>query len=83
MIVKRPESSYGLDSNRILEDILGVSKRPQEIQDRMLELFRTINNNDLVSAKEIVRELGDRIGINEPELVKAEATIKRREIIGR
>ncbi len=83
VIVKRPESSYGLDSNRILEDILGVSKRPKEIQERMLELFRTINNNDLASAKEIVRELGDRIGINEPELVKAEATIKRREIIGR
>ncbi len=83
VVVKRPESSYGLDSNRILEDILGVSKRPQEIQERMLELFRTINNNDLEAAKEIVRELGDRIGINEPELVKAEATIKRREIIGR
>jgi predicted ATP-binding protein involved in virulence len=83
VVVKRPESSYGLDSNRILEDILGVSKRPQEIQDRMLELFRTINNNDLDSAKAIVKELGDRIGINEPELVKAEATIKRREIIGR
>jgi predicted ATP-binding protein involved in virulence len=83
VVVKRPENSYGLDSNRILEDILGVSKRPQEIQDRMLELFRTINNNDLASAKEIVKELGDRIGINEPELVKAEATIKRREIIGR
>jgi predicted ATP-binding protein involved in virulence len=83
VVVKRPENSYGLDSNRILEDILGVSKRPQEIQDRMLELFRSINNNDLASAKEIVKELGDRIGINEPELVKAEATIKRREIIGR
>jgi predicted ATP-binding protein involved in virulence len=83
VVVKRPDSSYGLDSNRILEDILGVSKRPQEIQDRMLELFRTINNNDLESAKKIAKELGDQIGINEPELVKAEATIKRREIIGR
>jgi predicted ATP-binding protein involved in virulence len=83
VVVKRPESSYGLDSNRILEDILGVSKRPQEIQERMSELFRAINNNDLESAKEIVRELGDKIGISEPELVKAEATIKRREIIGR
>ena len=83
IVVKRPDSSYGLDSNRILEDILGVSKRPQEIQERMLELFRTINNNDLESAKEIVQQLGDRIGINEPELIKAEATIKRREIIGR
>jgi predicted ATP-binding protein involved in virulence len=83
VVVKRPNSSYGLDSNRILEDILGVSKRPQEIQDRMLELFRTINNNDLESAKKIAKELGDQIGINEPELVKAEATIKRREIIGR
>jgi predicted ATP-binding protein involved in virulence len=83
VVVKRPYSSYGLDSNHILEDILGVSKRPQEIQERMSELFRTINNNDLDGAKEIVRELGDKIGINEPELVKAEATIKRREIIGR
>jgi predicted ATP-binding protein involved in virulence len=83
VIVKQPDSSYGLDSNRILEDILGVSKRPQEIQDRMSELFRTINNNDLEGAKEIVRELGEKIGISEPELVKAEATIKRREIIGR
>jgi predicted ATP-binding protein involved in virulence len=83
VVVKRPDSSYGLDSNRILEDILGVSKRPQEIQERMSELFRTINNNDLESAKEIVRELGDKIGIGEPELVKAEATIKRREIIDR
>ncbi len=83
VVVKRPDSSYGLDSNRILEDILGVSKRPQEIQERMSELFRTINNNDLEGAKEIVKELGDRIGIDEPELVKAEATIKRREIIGR
>jgi predicted ATP-binding protein involved in virulence len=83
VVVKRPDSSYGLDSNRILEDILGVPKRPQEIQERMSELFRTINNNDLEGAKEIVRELGEKIGISEPELVKAEATIKRREIIGR
>jgi predicted ATP-binding protein involved in virulence len=83
VVVKRPENSFGLDSNRILEDILGVPKRPEEIQNEMLELFRTINNNDLETAKKIVRELGDKIGINEPELVKAEATIKRREIIGR
>lgn len=83
VVVKRPESSYGLDSNRILEDILGVSKRPQEIQECILELFKAINNNDLENAKKIVRELGDRIGTNEPELLKAQATIKRREIIGR
>jgi predicted ATP-binding protein involved in virulence len=83
VVVKRPDSSYGLDSNRILEDILGVSKRPQEIQDRMLELFRTINKNDLESAKKIVQELVTKIGTTDPELVKAEATIKRREIIGR
>ena len=49
----------------------------------MLELFRSINDNDLERAKEIVQKLGDKIGINEPELVNAEATIKRREIIGR
>jgi predicted ATP-binding protein involved in virulence len=83
VVVKRPESSYGLDSNRILEDILGVSKRPQEIADRLQELFEYINDNNLEDARKIVTELRERIGSGEPELARAEATIARREIIGR
>jgi predicted ATP-binding protein involved in virulence len=39
VVARRPESSYGRDSNRILEDLMGVPARPQEIKDDILKCF--------------------------------------------
>jgi predicted ATP-binding protein involved in virulence len=83
VVVKRPERSYGRDSNRILEDIMGVSKRPPEIEARILELFRIIHDGELDRAKDLIQELATEIGIDEPELIRADSTIHRREVIGR
>jgi predicted ATP-binding protein involved in virulence len=83
VVVKRPERSYGRDSNRILEDIMGVSKRPPEIEARILELFRIIHDGELDRAKELIQDLATEIGIDEPELIRAASTIHRREVIGR
>jgi predicted ATP-binding protein involved in virulence len=83
VVVKRPERSYGRDSNRILEDIMGVSKRPPEIEARILELFRIIHEGELDRAKDLIQDLATEIGIDEPELIRATSTIHRREVIGR
>jgi predicted ATP-binding protein involved in virulence len=83
VVVKRPERSYGRDSNRILEDIMGVSKRPPEIEARILELFRIIHDGELDRAKDLIQGLATEIGIDEPELIRAASTIHRREVIGR
>jgi predicted ATP-binding protein involved in virulence len=83
VVVKRPERSYGRDSNRILEDIMGVSKRPPEIETRILELFRIIHDGELDRAKDLIQDLAIEIGIDEPELIRAASTIHRREVIGR
>jgi predicted ATP-binding protein involved in virulence len=83
VVVKRPERSYGRDSNRILEDIMGVTKRPPEIEARILELFRVIHDGELAQAKGIIQDLASEIGIDEPELIRAASTIHRREVIGR
>jgi predicted ATP-binding protein involved in virulence len=83
VVVKRPERSYGRDSNRILEDIMGVSKRPPEIEARILELFRIIHDGELDRAKDLIQNLATEIGIDEPELILAASTIHRREVIGR
>jgi predicted ATP-binding protein involved in virulence len=83
VVVKRPERSYGRDSNRILEDIMGVSKRPPEIEARILELFRVIHDGELDRAKDLIQDLATEIGIDEPELIRAASTIHRREVIGR
>jgi predicted ATP-binding protein involved in virulence len=83
IIARRPDSSYGRDSNRILEDLMDTPARPQEIKERLLELFRLIAKGDLDSARQLHQKIADEIGADEPELVGASVSIRRREILGR
>ncbi len=83
VIAKRPESSFGRDSNRILEDLMDVPERPQKIKERLLELFRLIDAGNLESARNLRQQLANEIGIDEPEFVKADVLIRRKEILNR
>lgn len=83
IVAMRPESSYGRDTNRILEDLMDTPERPQEIKESLLELFRLIARGDLDSARLLHQKIADEIGADEPELVGASVSIRRREILGR
>ncbi len=83
VIAKRPESSFGRDSNRILEDLMGVPARPQAIKDSLHELFQLIEEGNLEGAKQLRRKIADMIGDDEPELAKASTSIRRKEILKR
>ncbi|MDJ0799009.1 MAG: AAA family ATPase [Calothrix sp. MO_167.B12] len=83
IIAKRPESSFGRDSNRILEDLMGVPKRPQDIKESLHQLFGLINSGNLDAARELSHKIAVIIGEDEPELVKANVSIKRKEILKR
>ncbi|MEW6499462.1 MAG: AAA family ATPase, partial [Cyanobacteriota bacterium] len=83
VVAKRPESSFGRDSNRILEDLMGVSARPQEIKDELLELFRLIDKGDLDGARQLRQQIADQIGTDEPEFVRADVLMRRKEILNR
>ncbi|BAZ87185.1 AAA family ATPase [Dolichospermum compactum] len=83
IIAKRPESSYGRDSNQILEDLMDVPERKQEIKNRFLELFRLIDNGNIPEARKLKQSLEQDIGYNEPEFASADVLIRRREILGR
>ncbi len=78
----QPEAAYGLDSNRILEDMMGVPERPRLIKEELSKLFLTINQGKLGEARKMMGSLMQHIG-DDPELVKAGAIIRRKEIIGR
>lgn len=83
VIAVRPESSYGRDSNQILEDLMGVPKRPQEFQDSLHHLFQLIEEGNLDGARQLSQQIADIMGESEPELVKARVSIKRKEILKR
>jgi predicted ATP-binding protein involved in virulence len=83
VIAYHPDSSYGRDSNRILEDLMGVPERPQVFKDRLRELFRFIDKGNLDKAKELQQQLEESIGSDEPEFARADVLIRRKEILGR
>ncbi|MBR8828895.1 MAG: AAA family ATPase [Gomphosphaeria aponina SAG 52.96 = DSM 107014] len=82
IIACSPESSFGRDSNQILANLMLTPERPQEIKDSILELFRVIDQGDLENAKKLRQEIVAKIGEDEPELVKAGVSIRRKEILG-
>jgi predicted ATP-binding protein involved in virulence len=78
----QPGESFGMDTNRVLSEIMGTDERPHDIKARLEALFALIGDGDLAGAREAAAALRADIGLD-PELVKAGAVIRRKELIGR
>ncbi|MDO8609393.1 MAG: AAA family ATPase [bacterium] len=81
--VIKPTESYGKSSDSLLEDILGVESRPLLIKKELHQLFKLIQEQNLEKAKKLMHKLENEIEGREPELVKANVLIQRKEILGK
>ncbi|HEX8826455.1 MAG TPA: AAA family ATPase [Archangium sp.] len=77
----RPESSFGRDSNRILEDLMGVDERPTRIKEQLQRFFRLIDEGNLDEAKALRQALEEEIGSDEPNFARADVLIRRKEML--
>jgi predicted ATP-binding protein involved in virulence len=82
-IIAESLQTYGRDSNQILEDVMGVSERSPEFQDKLRKLFRLIEDGNLEEAKKLQQEFENLVKYDEPEFAKAEVLIRRKEVLGR
>jgi predicted ATP-binding protein involved in virulence len=83
ILSEKPNESYGKTVERVLEDLMGLeTTRPPQVDADIREVFVAIEKGKLEQARSQIRELKEIIG-NDPDLVKAEVLIKRKEIIGR
>jgi predicted ATP-binding protein involved in virulence len=71
-----PSESYGLDANRVLDELMGASDRNQEIADKLHALFRLIDDEDFDGARQVIIKLTQKLGESEPELTRARSLIK-------
>ena len=78
----RPQASYGLDTNRVLEEIMDVPERPQEAKDQLEHLFRLLSAKDRGRAESEISAISEKYG-DLPELTQARALLRRQELIGR
>ncbi len=81
---RHPRSSLGCDSNSILEDMMGVSRRPLDFQRDLRQLFRHIDDGNIEEARQLRQSIVTKMESDEePELAKADVLIRRKEILGR
>lgn len=67
--------TFGRDSNSILSELMGVTERPIEIQNKLTECLYKIDDGQIEEAKVLLRELSDLLGHNDSEIVKANTLI--------
>ena len=80
---QHPSESYGKTAERILEDLMGLeTTRPTAVKTDLQAVYELIARNQLDEARQKVAHLKSRIS-SDPELVKAEGLIRRKELIGR
>lgn len=82
-VAEKPNESYGKNVDRILEDLMGLeTTRPDPVETDLHTVFQSIDEGALDVARTKIEALRRTIG-GDPDLVKADVLIRRKEIIGR
>ena len=80
--VVQPENTYGHDVNYLLTTVFDTAYRPKEIDEELHRLFKRIKTEP-DAARALLADLRVKIDRASPDLVKAEALLRRHEIIGK
>lgn len=69
--VYSPSHSFGVDSSRILEEVMEAPPRAPEVQALLDGLSKRVDENDLKGASFIVAQLVDKLGESDAEVIRA------------
>ncbi len=69
--VYSPPHSFGIDSSRVLEEIMDARPRTKEVQDFLQDLSKAIGNRQHDTARSLLDRLAVLIGEDDPEVTRA------------
>ena len=70
-----PPRSFGVDSSRILEEVMHASPRNRDTKELLARLAELIDQEDLASAKKVLAEVESKLGKDDPEVAGANTLI--------
>lgn len=73
--LQRPEESYGMTTDQILEDVMLVPAREESEEKKLLQVFELIERRKLAEAKRLIEEIRT-YRKSEPKLLMADARIQ-------
>lgn len=69
--VSTPERSFGVDSSRVLEEVMQARPRNESVELLLRELFRVIDREDFPTARNLLPQLEAQLGSDDPEVTRA------------
>jgi predicted ATP-binding protein involved in virulence len=73
--------SFGMDSNWILEEIMGTPSRDHATEKKLREITDAIDDDELSTARALITELEDEVGLF-PDLQEWKSMVDRLEMLG-
>lgn len=68
--VYSPTHSYGVDSSRVLEEIMDSDQRTKEMNELIARISESIGKQQFDRARELLSSIVERIGENDPEVTR-------------
>jgi predicted ATP-binding protein involved in virulence len=68
--VYSPTHSFGVDSSRVLEEVMAADSRNQEVQGLLSQISNEIGKNRFADARQLIERLVERVGENDPEVTR-------------
>jgi predicted ATP-binding protein involved in virulence len=74
---KKVESTFGRDSDFILEQFMDTSEKNDEVVKKTKHLYELIYNNNYFEANQVINELSREVGNDDADVVKARILVAR------
>ncbi len=68
-----PPRSFGIDSSRVLEEVMGTRSRNESVDDLLTRLFGSIDDEDFEKARRLLVDVEAKLGSDDPEVTRARA----------
>lgn len=75
VVATTPTEAYGMDANRVLQELMGAPVRNKQMETELRALFELIDADDFTRAREKISALEQQLGEHEPELTRAQSLI--------
>jgi len=66
-----PSRSFGIDSSRILEEVMDAKPRNDSVEVLLREVFNLIDKEDFDAARKLMPKVELKLGPDDPEVTRA------------
>lgn len=66
-----PDHSFGVDSSRVLEELMGTSPRNIDVDDEIARIANLVGDGKRAAAEAAIARLAEKIGDSDPEITRA------------